>query len=324
MTTTAHEHKELTDLAARIHAWQQSRGKNYAQMCREFPGLGSDKTYGCIREGRLDGFDLESQLVNYRSVWAIIEALDGDDGKIEQIFDDLDTVNNLRRAVLETMKHNGIDRVVIVQAISGGGKTTAAKVLCGKYGPRCLTIEIMALWKDSPSEMLRAILAKFGQNEPSHLPSDRMRDVQKFLNISRRCLIMDEAHHLGPNCLNTIKALVNTTPGEFVLLAIPTLWNKLEGRSYQEARQIATNRLSERVKFPFAEKDVTRFIRNYFSGIPDETAKAGAKLICPVAISVGAFRFVRSVCDEVKKIAGDAYPDAQLFSSVVTSLAAKR
>ena len=44
--------------------------------------------------------------------------------------------------------------------------------------------------------------------------------------------MIDEAHHLGPHCLNTVKTLVNTTPGEFILVAIPTLWNKLQAHAY--------------------------------------------------------------------------------------------
>lgn len=319
------DQKELVDTATRIHAWQQARGKNNSQMIRDFPGLGSDKTYAYIREGKLDGFDIESQSVNYRSVLALIEALDGAATAEDPIYDDIGTVQQLRRAVLEVMKSTGTDRVVIVQGIPGVGKSTAVRILCGKYGVRCIAVEACDVWNDSAGAMLGAIIKAISHAE--NLPAGnvaRLERVQELLCRSRRCLLIDEAHHLGPHCLNTIKTLVNTTPGEFVLLAIPTLWNRLESSAYQEARQISTNRLSERVKLDLTEADIARYLRNAFAGIPDEAARAGAKLIRPAAVGMGAMLFVRDTCREARRQAGDAQPEARTFADAVATITRRR
>ena len=319
------EHKELVDLATRIHAWQQSRSKNNSQMIRDFPGLGSDKTYAYIRDDKLEGFDVESQLVNYRSVWALIEALDGASTAEDPIFDDLGTVQQLRRAALEVMKETGTARVVIVQGIPGVGKSTAVRILCGKYGVRCIAVEACDVWKDSAGAMLGAIIKAISHTESlPPFPVDRLERVQELLCRSRRCVLIDEAHHLGPHCLNTIKTLVNTTPGEFILLAIPTLWNRLESNAYQEARQISTNRLSERVKLDLTESDISRYLRSFFSGLPDDVSRAAARTIRPAAVGMGAMLFVRDVCREARRQAGDALPDARIFSDAVTASTRKR
>ncbi len=49
-------------------------------MIRDYPGLGSDKTYGRLREGHTEEYDIETQLASYRAVWAVIEALSGEAG----------------------------------------------------------------------------------------------------------------------------------------------------------------------------------------------------------------------------------------------------
>ncbi|MEY2633945.1 MAG: hypothetical protein RIR00_2599, partial [Pseudomonadota bacterium] len=256
---------ELVDLAGRIHAWQTARNKTTSAMLREYSGLGSDKTYGLIRRGDVSELDLEQWLANYRAVWSLIEEISGN-SQAEILFDDLSAVVHLRRAIIETMKTTGTNRVVILQGNSGIGKTTAIQILCAKYGSRVMHVEAMEVWGDRPSVMLGEIIRKF-RGKDAELPSasyDRMKTVQDLLGATRRCLIIDEAHHLGKACLNTLKSLVNTTPGEFVLVAIPTLWTKLESQSYQEARQLSTNRLSERIKLELSDQDIQRYLMGTF------------------------------------------------------------
>jgi phage major head subunit gpT-like protein len=47
--------------------------------------------------------------------------------------------------------------------------------------------------------------------------------------------------------MNVVKTLVNQSPGEFCLIGIPSVWAKMYKSAYAEARQLSTNRLSERV-----------------------------------------------------------------------------
>ena len=133
----------------------------------------------------------------------------------------------------------------------------------------------------------------------------RLEEVQSRLSISRRCLVIDEAHHLGPHCLNTVKTLVNTTPGEFILVAIPTLWNKLQAHAYQEAKQIATNRLSERVKLTLDEQDIRTYLAKRFPKAGTADLKVAAKIIRPNALLSGNYAFVRDVARELTGLAAD-------------------
>ena len=86
-------------------------------------------------------------------------------------------------------------------------------------------------------------------------------------------MVIDEAHHLGPHCLNTVKTLVNTTPGEFVMLAIPSLWAKLNKSAYIEAKQLSTNRLYELVQIDLEAQDIATYMRHRLQKIDRKVAR---------------------------------------------------
>ena len=309
---------ELVDIAAKIAAWGEAHGMSRAQLVRNFADLGSEKSFRDISAGSLEGYNAENQLAKYRAVWATMEELSAQGGE-ESIYDDLGTVVKIRRAFLGVVKATGTNRVLIVQGESGVGKTTAVGLLRGKYGTgRISYVEASDVWADSPNAFLGAILRALGVTELPAGRVQRLEDVQQRLSISRRCLVVDEAHHLGPHCLNTVKTLVNTTPGEFILVAIPTLWNKLQAHAYQEAKQIATNRLSERVKLTLDEADVRTYLAKRFPDAAAGDLKTAARIIRPSALLSGNYAFVRDVC---RALAG---LDADAVSRAVTAVAARR
>ena len=302
--------EELIETAAKIAAWGEAHGMSRAQLVRNFTDLGSEKSFRDISNGDLEGYNVENQLTKYRAVYATMEEL-ADQGGEEKIFDDLGTVVKLRKAFLGVVKAAGTNRVLIVQGESGIGKTTAVGLLRGKYGSgRISYVEASDVWADSPNAFLGAILRALdgGGFVETALPSgrvQRLENVQRRLAISRRCLVIDEAHHLGPHCLNTVKTLVNTTPGEFILVAIPTLWNKLQAHAYQEAKQIATNRLSERVKLTLDEQDIRTYLAKRFPKAAPADLKVATKIIRPNALLSGNYAFVRDVARELGGLAAD-------------------
>ena len=309
---------ELIDLAAKIAAWGEQHGMSRAQLVRNFSDLGSEKSFRDIASGNLEGYNAENQLTKYRAVYATMEELANQGGE-ERIYDDLGTVVKLRRAFLGVVKATGTNRVLIVQGESGVGKTTAVGLLRGKYGTgRISYVEASDVWADSPNAFLGAILRALGVTELPAGRVQRLEEVQSRLSISRRCLVIDEAHHLGPHCLNTVKTLVNTTPGEFILVAIPTLWNKLQAHAYQEAKQIATNRLSERVKLTLDEADIRTYLAKKFKDAEAAALKVAAKIIRPNALLAGNYAFVRDVARELTTL------DAEAVSRAVTAVTGRR
>lgn len=310
--------EELVGIAAKIAAWGEARGMSRAQLVRSFTDLGSEKSFRDIAGGQTEGYNAESQLTKYRAVYATMEEL-ADRGGEERVFDDLGTVVKLRRAFLSVVKAAGTNRVLIVQGESGIGKTTAVGLLRGKYGSgRISYVEASDVWADSPNAFLGAVLRALGVSELPAGRVQRLEDVQGRLALSRRCLVVDEAHHLGPHCLNTVKTLVNTTPGEFILVAIPTLWNKLQAHAYQEAKQIATNRLSERVKLTLEEADIRTYLAKRFPDATPADLKVAARIVRPSALLAGNYAFVRDVARELRDLAPES------VSRAVTAVSGRR
>lgn len=296
--------ERVVDAARWIYAWQSQKGLKDAQMIRQFPGLGSARTFRDLRGECVDGYDLErwsSELGMIRSEIELQEQQDKD----EVVFDDLSTVVNLRRAVLDAMATNGSNRVVIAQGGSGEGKSFALKALRRMYGSRIIAVQALDVWNDKPMQLLASILQQRGVENPPRSPMGCFTAVVKELKRSRVMVAVDEGHHMGPHCINTIKALVNDTPGEFLLLAMGTLWDRLETSSYMEAAQISKNRLSERIVFKLDLKDVARYIRHRFSGISKDELGSMALLVKQAADDNGNLSFVRDVCTKAESMMGD-------------------
>jgi DNA transposition AAA+ family ATPase len=315
---------ELIDLARRIHAWQERSEIKTPALIREFRGIGSDTTYRDMRAGKTERYDEEQQLQAYRAVWAQIEARD-ERAAEEPVYEDLSSVMEIRRAALEAMRTSGSNRVVIILAGSGMGKTFSLKALREKYGSRILPVEADVIWDDRPGEFLGAILRASGVDGLPTGATQRMERVVELLRKTRRMVAVDEAHHMGPRCLGTIKALVNATPGEFLLLAMLTLWQRLEGQAYMEARQISTNRLCERVRLALTSDDVQRYLAHAYPGAEKAALKQAAGLIRPAADNAGNMAYVRDVARQARDMLADGeQPTAQVFAEAVKAVSARR
>ena len=312
---------ELARIAGRLSEWAARRGIPTARFCRDYPGLGSERTFRDLRAGRTAGYDVQAQLAAYRGVLAAVEELSGDGAGGERVYDDLGPVVALRRAFAAVAQAAGTNRVVVVQGESGVGKTTAARVLQGRYGAgRVLLMEASDVWGDNPSCLLGGILRALGRTELPPARSARLGECQAALCLSRRCLVIDEAHHLGPHCLNAVKTLVNTTPGEFILVAIPSLWAKLQKNAYQEARQLTTNRLSERVQLRLSDADVARYLAKFYPDEQPASLRHAARLVRVQAAASGNMAFVRDTVRELR----DSPPTPENVSKAVEAVAARR
>jgi len=310
---------ELRDLARKIREYQMARNISDNALVKKFSSLGSTKTYKRILDGDLAELDLEKQLNNYRSVVALIEAVGDENIKREELYDDLTPVVHLRRCVFETMKESGVNRVVVLHADTGMGKSSAGQILVERFGSRILWVEANECWGDSPMAFLGAVLQAMGVRDLPHNVMLRLDRVMARLKETRVAMIVDESHHLGPRILNTIKTLVNQTPGEFVLLAMPTLWRRLEREAYEEVRQLTGNRLAERIKLEgLKDSDLRKFISRRCPGMNGELGQA-VKIVADRAPQRGNLAFVRDVCTRANELAAGEPVNIEHWSIAVSS-----
>jgi type II secretory pathway predicted ATPase ExeA len=319
------EARELVTLARKIHEYQVSKNLSDAALVKKFTGVGSSKTYKRILANDLAQLDLERQLNNYRAVVALIECLGDSTVQEEEVYDDLTPALHLRRTVLEAMRSVDNDRVILLEGDTGMGKTGARKALIEKYGQRALVIEADVVWRDNPGAMLGSILSALGVKEQPVLSTMRLERVLDRLNESRICLVIEEAHHMGPNCLNLCKTLINRTPGEIVLLAMPTLWRRLEREAYEEVRQLLGNRLGERIKLDGLQKgDIKKLIERRIPGAAKLDLAPIIRVLVDRAPRHGNLAFVREVIKRVNEANQDGTVTADDFTNAIAAEAAAR
>lgn len=315
---------ELRELGQNIRGWQTERGLSDTAMVKRFGGLGSTKTYTRVFNGDLAELDLDRQLNNYRAVWALIEGVDGAEECGEELYDDLSPVVQLKRAVFDVFRQTGNARFVLMEGDTGLGKSKARHLLIEKYGQRLLWVEATEVWNDSPGAFLAAVMSALGIREVPQMAVDRLNRVLDRLKESRTCLIVDELHHAGPRILNTLKTILNQSPGEVVGLAMPTLWRRIEREAYEEVRQLTGNRLAERIKLSLRESDVAKIITRRVPGAED-TVKEATRMLMDRAPRYGNLAFIAAVCARVAELSeGNAGPDMEAWGAAISQVMAKR
>jgi DNA transposition AAA+ family ATPase len=243
---------ELHACATRIEEHRTQREWSISELMRRHggsEGLGSDKTFGKILNSDFTQLNLDKQLINYRTVLCLLDEQPAGTEE-EEIFPELSGPKKLRKALLKAMQSQTPAKLIIVEGPSGIGKTSTLGVVRKLYGARILPIEASAAWSDRPNAMLIALGTALGDSATAKANSqaERLNRIVARLNEQRRCLAIEEAHHLGPQCLNTLKTLLNQTDSEAILIAIPTLLRRLEHAAYEEALQLTRNRLCERIR----------------------------------------------------------------------------
>ena len=315
---------ELTQLAAQVQAYQLSKRWNNSELLRKFAGLGSTKTYKKILDGDFTEMDLEKQLNNYRAVVSLVEMTAGASDQREDLYDDLTPVTRLRSVLVDVMKEQGDARFLLVLGDSGAGKTCARRKLVEAYGQRILWTEATDVWNDSPMVFLGEVLLAMGEKNPPYSAIIRLRKVAENLRRKRVCLVVDEGQHLGPRILNTIKTVLNQTPGEFVVMAMYSLWKKVEREAYEDVRQLTGNRLAARIQLTLHPTDVLKMLQRRLTWSNEEEAEKAVKALCEQAPRFGNLAFVREVCKQAHEMAAGDPITIQLFSAALAAKGATR
>ena len=308
---------ELVEIAGRIREWQTTREWSDAKLCAEFD-IGSTKTFNALREGRFEGYDTDRWLPAYRAAWNLIQARAGEGDELPK-YDDLTPVLRLRAALSEAMRERGNDRLIIVEGDPGAGKTIAAECMRDKFGARIVLTEATEAWKESINAMLADLSRAVGLT-PAVSAAEKLDKLLERLTAQRKCLVVDEGHHMGPRGLNLVKTLINRAPGEVVMMGLPVLLKRLELDAYQEARQLLHNRLCERIRLSHVEPADAEKLLIRLGAVTPAVAKAAAPQLAKMADGRGMLKFV---CRVAKRLARDGAEDAESIVKLAAKVAAR-
>lgn len=305
-TTTTPQQAELQQIARLIREQQHSRSWTISDLMRHHggsEGLGSDKTYNKILNADFTEMNVAKKMEDYRRVLNTLEdtAAGMEEGP-EPVSADFVGAAQVRAGLVRAMSTTTPARIGVVEGDSGMGKSSILAVVRSIYGKRIVEVQARRAWNDSPSAFLGQILADLGEAEGRPMAATRQRKVEQVLSARRICLAIEEAHHLGPRCLDTLKSLVNVTKTEAVLFAIPTLLKRLETAAYEESKQLFTNRSAFRVRLKVHLSDIEIMLRTRLPapGLLAKDVRQAAEVLAANCRKAGNLAFVREVCRRVR------------------------
>lgn len=311
MKTTEHNPdtdaaRQLRAIAAAIETYRADLGMTKATLLRAYPELGTDKTYSKITSGDFAELKIEEKwLPAWSHAWSQIQA--GEEEDDSELLANMSGPVELCRAYLETRNEKGNARFILALGDTGVGKTSAVRVLRAKpYGGLITAVEACDVWRGRNCRgtgvpILRAIGAGIGLRD---LPDSRDRlltAVVEGLSKKRQGIVIDELHHLCPEGINTLKALINLTPTIIIGMALPVLWDKLSGTrvGWIECKQLAKggNRLSEVIHMRLLVEDVILYLATRLADmqLSDATLADFARRIHPEAVHLGNVAFLKAV-----------------------------
>jgi DNA transposition AAA+ family ATPase len=211
------------------------------------------------------------------------------------------------RAALNLAFAEQRNRIVIVLADTGGGKTMIAKSIARDFASRTALVEATESWRKSYLAGIQAIARVCGVDPIANNMRQAEAALIAHLNAHPRIIVIDEGNYFGPACLNLVKAIVNQTSSIVVILAMPVLWQFITRASQQEARQLR-NRAAAILELKQVKKrDVALALQET---IPtwetlNGSASAAVDAVTSAANYFGLWNTVFSIASFVNQEAGD-------------------
>lgn len=327
--------QKLRELARDIHTFQTERGWSDAKLCKEISQVGSSKTYKRIldAEDELDDLNIDNQLRNYEAAAEMARILAARDTAPEPEYQDFSNIKFSLGAVARALKEDSNRRFVVIEGENGTGKDAVKNSLLTRWGTITTMVEATELWKESAAvpllDIIQSLDIRRRTDEDSGekfrvptYPQARLELILEELSKRKTILLINEAHHMGPRCINLIKTIINRTPTIVVFLCIPVLLNRLIKSSYEECIQLFGNRLCERVRLknPPASEILDMLDRRGVKFADAPTANDAAKAMATSAPQFGNWSFVIRVCRELRARASGRPLALDVFTAAKTTI----
>jgi DNA transposition AAA+ family ATPase len=199
------------------------------------------------------------------------------------------------------------NRIVIVLADTGGGKTMIARSIERDFASRVAKVEATETWRKSYLAGIHDISIASGIEKPSDNTRVAQNDLISTHKDAPRIVVIDEGNYFGAACLNLVKTIVNQTPSIVVILAMPVLWKTITKNSNQEARQLR-NRAAAILEFKKVKPSDVRIameetVPNWKS--LNGSSTAAISTITDTANNFGLWNTVFSIAEFITEEAGD-------------------
>ena len=315
---------QLRDTAVRIDAYRRARQPVPSENAwvREWPGLGSQKTYSKLLRGDFSAIAVAAKLPDYRGVLAAVST-QVRTRSVEELYEDLGGAQAVMLAALRLMHHHGKDRLILIEGGSGSGKTSSIDLLeasCAS-GSTIYRIDANETWK-SQRVAMRSMLRALHVHE-SKIPAvtGEMMELLKstIRERGRVTFAIDEAHHVSGTVLNLFKTLLNESEMLLILAGMATLLQKLRAAASEEAKQLIHNRLFCRVLLSGPDESGAREFLERRLHITSTWKRTTLQAIASQAVHAGHWSFLRRLCDQLATAGTSEPTDADLLGAARTA-----
>lgn len=314
----------LRELAMEIEAHRLTRRPQPSQNAwvKEYPGLGSQKTYSRIIEGRLEEISIPAQLPKYRAVASLLKSAALETQK-EELYDDLAGTEACVLQALKLIHYSGPNRFMEIKGGNGTGKTSTLKVIQEKLGAdQVKIVEANDTWK-SIKEFLCDTLGALGMGREKinalRTNGERFRELCDLCPRGKFLLAFDEAHHMTGQILNLIKSLMNRTGLRVIAAGINTLMQKLKASAAEEAKQLFQNRLFCSIALGGPDEAGLRGWLTRRLGAPGAWRAATLNSICREAPGLGAWSLARRIAEHLQNGGITDPDDADLLAAFASA-----
>ena len=207
---------EIRAITARIAAVQAERKLSDADLLREYPDIGSTKTWRQrLCAGELDELDHDRILAKLRRVAVILDGGSPDDLFIKEM--QFAVEMNARLAQLERQTNDR--RILVCLAPNGTGKSAFARWAVNQKRSTRTYVRIRPTWRNKPLHLCRGIARALGQEINTSNVADAEEAVINALSGEPITVFLDQAHEGGVALMHELRAFVDETKSRFVYLA---------------------------------------------------------------------------------------------------------
>lgn len=324
--------ERLFEVAKKIEAWRTAHEIPGTRMHERFPN--QLKSYRSVERALKRDFSemktdeaVEKHLASLEAVWSLINT--PKPKPVVRVRDDFPVALALRDAFVRTMTKTDINRFILLIATTGRGKSSALKALKQIYKDRIIIVQATSFWRGKPLGLVQEIWKALGKTDELGNGPQALTRLKAELQLNRIAIGIDEGHYLDAPQLNCITTLVNDTPGEFIIVAQPSLWGRLERDKgvFLETRQLTRNRLSRKLVFgdlTDGDTDIAKLIDHRAKWLNGRSADA-AKLLMKEAPQNGNLGFVRNVLERCEEAIEEGAPrNWDTFAAAVKAELAER
>lgn len=242
---------------------------------------------------------------------AVVETRTDDQGE----FFETSTLLAVKKGLAAAARRDDELRMVIFLAEAGGGKDTAIRYAAASMDEisrperpfTFVTIEARESWRKSYFAAVCDILYAVAGVDAGNMSCRAAENLLiSALRAKRVLLAVNEGNYFGPHTFNLFKFLINQTPIVILLCAIPSIFQRLKLKSWDEAKQVIRRSYVTITAPDLTVKDVRPFIAH----LDFQAQDAAAAAIAVNANQFGAFGFVKRVVEEFEDAAGAIPPEA--------------